>query len=74
MLQGTGTNKHMVEKKSESEWIVYGTDARWGLPIGEWASEELALAYARSGKAGDMGEGVYVVEALPLGTRLEEGQ
>ena len=54
---------------------MYGTDARWGLSIGEWPSEELALAYAKSGKAGDMGEGVYVceeAEALPLGTRFEE--
>jgi hypothetical protein len=65
------------EQELELEWTAYGSNARWGMSIGEWASEKLALAYAESGVAGDMGDGVYVCaerDCLPLGTRVVIGK
>lgn len=42
-------------------WTGFGSNSTFGWGLSWFATEAEALAYALSGKGGDLGDGVYVV-------------
>jgi len=52
------------QKAAQMPWVAYGYKSTWGVRIGQFSSETQAMEHAKSGKSGDFGEGLFVVQDL----------